>query len=133
MQKILKLLIGLLALILIVLLMYGIFLKDKLDKEDSTDTNIVKLDTITTSLQGGTYHFLKVDLSLHSQTQSSELRAYMPQVRRTVLNLAMKQNGEVLLRNDGKKAFKQQIKTAILKQYGIQVQDVYFNNFVMAD
>lgn len=133
--KMLQVVIGIILSVAIIFTLYGIFLKDKLDKIKNIDPNIVSFDTITTNIQGGDYNYLKIDISLESLNSSStkNLKDYKQQIRRTLLNIAMSQDGKNLLTPKGKEMMKNQIKLQIKREFGADVKSVYFSNFVMAD
>ncbi len=136
-KQIVQLVLGLSILVTFLLISYKVFFKTELTKEeiDRTDMNIVKLDTITTNVQGGVYHYLKMDVRLHVPNEQNRLslESYMPQVRRAILNISMMQDGKSLITPEGKAEFKNLIRYQIRKQFGIVVKDVYFSNFVLAD
>lgn len=133
--KKLQIILGMILSIVIIFLLYSIFFTDKLSKSKNIDPDIVQFDTITTNIQGGDYNYLKVDLSLQApnKTNTQNLKKYKKQIRRTLINIAISQDGKTLLSTKGKDAMKEQIKHKIKRDYGVDVKGVYFSNFVMAD
>lgn len=133
--KTLRTVIGIVLTVIIIFSLYGIFFKDKLDKSKRTDPNIVNFDTITTNVQGGDYNYLKIDISLQSPNDftTKNIKEYKNQIRRTLLNIAMSQDGKTLLTPKGKEMMKNRIKLKIKREFGVDVKSVYFSNFVMAD
>lgn len=121
-------------LVVIIFLIYSLFF-NTLKTRHEVDPTLVSLDTFTTNVQGGEFNYLKMDLTLkiNNTAQKSDLISKKSQIRRLILNIATSQDGRWILQNKGKEELKQTIQNEISKDFGINVQNVYITDFVLAD
>ena len=142
-KRLLQIIMTVILSVAFVYLVYGTFFKDgprfgkatSLGKNEvSTDPLEVPMDQIIINLGKGSYSFLKAELSLkaHDRTGAKQIIENSEMIRRLVLNIAARTDGEELATDRGKQEFKQELIKSINDQLGLNVQAIYFRNFVLA-
>lgn len=142
-KRVLKITLIVLASVAFIYLVYGTFFKDGPrfgtatslgTSKVSTDPLEVPLDQIIINLGKGPYSFLKAEISFKAYNSSGKdlIVENSEMVRRLVLNLASRTDGTELATDRGKQEFKQSLIKAVNEQLGLNVEAVYFRNFVLA-
>ena len=100
----------------------------------STDKTEVSLDKVLINMHSGQYKYMKADMSLQMKDakNAEQVKKNMPYIRETVLRFSSTQNSNDLATDKGKQQYKEDLKKIINDTYGIQIQDIYFRNFVLA-
>jgi len=100
----------------------------------STDKTEVSLDKVLINMRSGQYKYMKADMSLKMQDvkNADQVKNNMSSVRETVLQFSSRQNSDNLTTDKGKQQYKENLKNVLNDTYGIQIQDIYFRNFVLA-
>ncbi|MBE0495585.1 MAG: flagellar basal body-associated FliL family protein [Campylobacterales bacterium] len=127
----------------IVYLIYGTFFKEgprfgvgamPSSVRGSTDPLETGLDQILINLSKGQYSFLKAEIAVKAENRAAkaEIDRLREPLRRLVLNIASKEDGEILATPQGKEQFKARIIQEARQQLGLELEGVYFQNFVLA-
>lgn len=97
--------------------------------------NEVGLEQILINLGKGDFRFLKAELSVEapSKSETKNILKNKESLRRLILQLASREDGNVLATPNGKEAFKELIKNEAKNQLGLNLNAVYFRNFVLAE
>lgn len=100
----------------------------------STDDMEVALDKILINMQKGEFRYMKADMSLKAASPSDKeaLQDSMPRVRDMILRFSSNQDSDDLMSNEGKQEYKAQLKEMLRDTMDINVEDVYFRDFVLA-
>jgi len=100
----------------------------------STDASEVSLDKVLINMHSGQYKYMKADMSfkMKDKKNADKVKKNMPYIRETVLRFSSSQNSNNLATDKGKQQYKEDLKKILNDTYGIQVQDIYFRNFVLA-
>lgn len=142
-KRLLQIILIVIFSVALVYLIYGTFFKDGPrfakstvvgTKEVSTDPLEVPLDQIIINLGRGPYSFLKAEISLKAYDSygAKQIMQKKEMVRRLVLNLASRADGEELATERGKEEFKKILMDSVNDQLGLNVQAIYYRNFVLA-
>ena len=130
--------------VLLIYVIYGTFFKDGpkqfglaingAPKKESTNPLETNLDQILINLSQGQFSHLKAEIAVTSGSKQSkkDVEEYKEGLRRMVLLIASKEDGDALATPEGKAQFKARIKEEARRQMGIELEDVYFRNFVLA-
>ena len=100
----------------------------------STDKLEVTLDKVLINMSSGTYKYMKSDMSFKMKDEKNrdQIKENMPRIRDTILRFSASQDSNKLSTDEGKQEYKEDIKDIIYESYGIEVDDIYFRNFVLA-
>lgn len=100
----------------------------------STDKLEVTLDKILINMSSGQYKYMKSDMSFKMKDEKSteEIKKSMPHIRDTILRFSAGQDSSKLATDKGKQQYKKDLKDLIYESYGIEIDDIYFRNFVLA-
>jgi len=100
----------------------------------STDKLEVTLDKILINMSSGQYNYMKSDISFKMKDEKNKerIKENMPRIRDTILRFSASQDSDKLATDEGKQEYKKNIKDIIYESYGIEVNDIYFRNFVLA-
>lgn len=100
----------------------------------STDRLEVTIDKILINMQSGKYNYMKADMSFKMKDEENKkaLEKSMPYIRDTILRFSSNQDGDKLETSAGKEEYKKNLKELLYDSFGVQIEDVYFRNFVLA-
>jgi len=100
----------------------------------STDKLEVNIDKILINMHSGEYKYMKADMSFKMKDENDKDRLIksMPHIRDTILRFSSNQDSDQLETSAGKQQYKQDLKELIYESYGLQIDDIYFRNFVLA-
>jgi flagellar basal body-associated protein FliL len=129
--------------VLMIYTIYGAFFKDGPQfglaingspKKESTNPLETNLNQILINLPQGEFGYLKAEIAVTSSSKEGKknVEAYQEGLRRLVLQIASREDGDALATPEGKAQFKARIKEAARQEMGIELEDVYFRNFVLA-
>jgi len=140
--------VGKIALVVVIVvamtyLIYGTFFKEgprfgvgakPASARLSTDPLETGLDQILINLSKGPYSFLKAEIAVKAGNRAAkaEVDRLREPLRRLVLHIASAEDGDVLATPQGKEQFKERIKQEARQQLGLELEGVYFQNFVLA-
>ncbi|MBE0491452.1 MAG: flagellar basal body-associated FliL family protein [Sulfurospirillum sp.] len=100
----------------------------------SSDKLEVSMDKIIINVSGTKYKYMKADISLKMSNDAAKtkLKENMPQIRQAIMRFSATQNGDKLATPQGKEEFKKNLTSLLRDSYGLDMQAVYFRNFVLA-
>ncbi|WP_024954444.1 flagellar basal body-associated FliL family protein [Sulfurospirillum arcachonense] len=100
----------------------------------STDKLEVSMDKILINMSKGPYKYMKADMAFKMKDESSrdELIEKMPYIRDTVLRFSSNQDSAQLATDKGKQQYKADLQNVIYDSFGIEIENVYFSDFVLA-
>jgi len=100
----------------------------------STDKLEVTLDKVLINMSSGQYKYMKSDMSFKMKDEKNrdQIKKSMPQIRDTILRFSGNQNSDKLSTDEGKQQYKKDLKDLIYESYGLEIDDIYFRNFVLA-
>ncbi len=130
MNKNLQIFISILLLVVLIFVIYGVFFKKPF--KEKIDPNVVQFETILTTVEGGEYSYLKMELAIKAKDKSSTktIQNNRAQIRALILQVSSKQDGKEVLYN--KERFKNLLIKTLQDRAGLGVDDIYFTNFVLA-
>ena len=141
-NKVSKIVMGIIIAVTLTYIIYGTFFKSGPNfgfnsmsiSKVSTDPLEVALDNMVINLGKGQFSYVKAEFSIKTGSKSSSkvLSQNREGVRRLILSILSRQDGDELVTDKGKQMLKKLISESINEQIGIQVEDVYFRNFVLA-
>ena len=142
-KRIIQIILLVIASVGFVYMIYGTFFKEgprfgkatfSKSLKVSTDPLEVALDSIVINLGKGPYSYLKVEISLkaYDSLGKKDIDQNSALVRRLILQLSSQQDGNELATDQGKQAFKREIQEVLNDQLRLNVEAVYFRNFVLA-
>jgi flagellar basal body-associated protein FliL len=134
----------------IVYIIYGAFFKGGIKSSSSTfsfapqaksepkpiiNPNEIGLEQILINLGKGQYSYLKAEISVEapSKAETKNIKQNKELLRRLILQLASREDGDVLSTPAGKEAFKERIRDEAQNQLGLNLNAIYFRNFVLAE
>lgn len=134
----------------IVYIIYGAFFKEGIKSSSSTfsfapqaksepkpiiNPNEIGLEQILINLGKGHYSYLKAEISVEapSKAETKNIKQNKELLRRLILQLASREDGDVLSTPAGKEAFKERIRDEAQSQLGLNLNAIYFRNFVLAE
>jgi len=94
----------------------------------------VSVDKILINMRSGPYKYMKADMSFKMKNSKNKdaLVDNMPSIRDTILQFSASQDSSKLATSQGKQQYKQDLKDLISESYGVQIDDIYFRDFVLA-
>lgn len=100
----------------------------------STDELEVAMDKILINMQGGRFSYMKADLSLQMKDENNKekLEKMMPRARDVILRYSATKNGDEMITNEGKDLYKEELKAILKDTLGIEIKEVFFRDFVLA-
>lgn len=100
----------------------------------STDPLEVNMDKVLINLRSGQYRYMKADMSfkMGDENQKEIVLDSMPRIRDTILKFSSNQDSDEMKTDAGKEKFKEDLKNLIYDRHGIQIDAIYFRNFVLA-
>ncbi len=100
----------------------------------STDELEVALDKVLINMSSGQYKYMKSDMSFKMKDEKNveQIKKSMPHIRDTILRFSASQNSDKLSTDKGKQQYKEDLKNLMYESYGLEVNDIYFRNFVLA-
>ena len=101
---------------------------------EGTDENMVAIDGVMITLNGGKYHYMKADMSFKMKNSDDKkaLEKNIDDVRDLLLRYTSMQNSDPLATDKGKEAYKKKLKEIVYQTFGYEIEDIYFRNFVLA-
>ncbi len=152
MNKILKIVIGVIILVTITYLIVGTFFMSSgktntnfggfgnmvapSGKSNTVSTNKleVSIDKILINMHSGPYKYMKADMAFKmvNGANKDSLVKNMPYIRDTILRFSSNQDSSKLATSAGKQQYKQDLKDLIYESYGLEIEDIYFRDFVLA-
>jgi len=90
----------------------------------STNKLEVSIDKILINMHSGNYKYMKADMAFKMKDSKNKdnLVKSMPQT----------QDSDKLSTPEGKKQYKEDLKDLIYESYGLDIEDIYFRDFVLA-
>jgi len=100
----------------------------------STDKLEVALDKVLINMISGQYRYMKADISfkMKNEKDTEQLKKNMTYIRDTILRFSASQDSDKLSTDEGKQQFKKDLKDIIYESYGLEIEQIYFRNFVLA-
>lgn len=100
----------------------------------STDKLEVVLDEVLINMSSGQYRYMKSDMSFKMKNEQNrdQIKKNMPHIRDTILRFSGNQDSDKLATDEGKQQYKKDLKDLIYESYGLEIEDIYFRNFVLA-
>ena len=145
-KRVLKIALGVFCLVCFFYLIYALLFLTEPQKRDlnigdegqktfSTSKLEVELDTITTTLEGGKFAYLKTQIALEGKnsTQKDLIRKNEETIRRVAINYLHKLNGENYTTPEGKEQLRRELLNEIQKNTGVELGNLYFVSFVFAN
>ncbi len=95
----------------------------------------VALEQILINLGKGDFRFLKAEISVEGETkvEVQKIKDNHEALRRLVLHIASKEDGNLLATPNGKEAFKSRIIQDAKTRLGLNISYIHFRNFVLAE
>ena len=145
-RKVLQIALGVFCLVCFFYLIYALLFLTEPQKRElnigdpgqktfSTSKLEVELDTITTTLEGGKFAYLKTQISHEGKNSAQKefIKKNEENIRRIALNYLHKLNGENYTTPAGKELLKKELLNEIYKHTGEELGNLYFVNFVFAN
>lgn len=100
----------------------------------SNDKLEVSIDKVLINMSAGPYKYMKADMAfkMKNEKNKSQLVKNMPYIRDTILRFSSNQDSSKLATDAGKQQYKADLKDLIYESYGIEIDNVYFRDFVLA-
>lgn len=100
----------------------------------STDELEVTIDKILINLSSGQYKYMKSDMSfkMKNEDNKDKLKKSMPYIRDSILRFSATYDSDMLSTDAGKQEYKKNLQTMINDTYGLEIDQIYFRNFVLA-
>jgi flagellar basal body-associated protein FliL len=100
----------------------------------STNKLEVSVDKILINMHSGNYKYMKADMAFKMKDGSDKdaLVKSMPSIRDTILRFSSNQDSNKLSTPAGKQQYKEDLKDLIYESYGLDIEDIYFRDFVLA-
>jgi len=100
----------------------------------STDEREIHIDRILINMKTGSFKFMKVDMTfqMKDKRDADALKQNMPAVRDTILRFSSKQDSDMLATIEGKDQYNKDLKELIYESYGLEVNNIFFRDFVLA-
>ncbi|WP_458700517.1 flagellar basal body-associated protein FliL [Sulfurospirillum sp. 1307] len=100
----------------------------------SKDELEVPLEKILIGLHKGPYKYMKAEISLRMKDKNSKksIEKALPRVRDILLRYSSAQDSAKLATTKGKEDYKEGVKNVLYDTLGVEVEGVYFRNFVLA-
>ena len=100
----------------------------------SSDKLEVSIDKILINMYSGSYKYMKADMAfkMRNSKDKDALVKNMPYIRDTILRFSSNQDSNVLATSEGKQQYKEDLKDLIYESYGLEVEQIYFRDFVLA-
>ena len=100
----------------------------------STNKLEVSIDKILINMHSGNYKYMKADMAFKMKDSKNKdnLVKSMPHIRDTILRFSSTQDSNKLSTPEGKKQYKEDLKDLIYESYGLDIEDIYFRDFVLA-
>lgn len=113
---------------------YGKMVGSSSTSNASTDKMEVTIDKILINMKSGSYKYMKADMAfkMSNSNSKSNIQENMPSVRDTILRFSSNQDSNRLATPEGKQQYKKELKGLLLESYGMEIDDIYFSNFVLA-
>lgn len=115
---------------------FGHVVASKVTKSSTygSDPTDVALDGILINLKSGQYQFMKADMTFKMKDQADKelLEKNMRKVRDLILRYTSSLDSSQLLREPEREAYKKELKKLIYQTLGLDIKDIYFRNFVLA-
>ncbi len=152
MNKILKISIGVIALVTIIYVIVGTFFTSNGKSNTSfsgfgnmvgpgsksntvsSDMLEVSIDKILINMHSGSYKYMKADMAFKMSDEDNRdaLVGSMPLIRDTILRFSSNQDSNKLSTPAGKQQYKDDLKDLIYESYGLEIDNIYFRDFVLA-
>lgn len=113
---------------------FGKMVSPKNKNTKSTDKLEVTVDKILINLSSGQYKYMKSDMSfkMKNEDNKDKLKKSMPYIRDSILRFSTTYDSDILSTDAGKQEYKKNLKAMINDTYGLEIEQVYFRNFVLA-
>ncbi len=100
----------------------------------STNKLEVSIDKILINMHSGNYKYMKADMAFKMKDSENRdnLVKSMPHIRDTILRFSSTQDSNKLSTPMGKQQYKEDLKDLIYESYGLDIEDIYFRDFVLA-
>jgi len=100
----------------------------------STDALEVPLDKVLINISSGQYRYMKADMSfkMFDDEDRDKLVENMPLIRDMILRFSSEQDGSKLVTDKGREQYKIDLKNLIYDTYKLDIEKIYFRNFVLA-
>jgi len=100
----------------------------------SSDKLEVSVDKILINMHSGSYKYMKADMAFKMKDEKNRdaLKKNMPYIRDTILRFSSTQDSNKLSTPAGKQQYKKDLKDLIYESYGLDIEDIYFRDFVLA-
>ena len=152
MNKILKIVIGVIVLVAVTYIIVGIFFMSDgktntkfsgfgemvapggKSNTVSSDKLEVNIDKILINMHSGNYKHMKADMAFKMKDENNKkaLVESMSSIRNTILRFSSNQDSNKLSTSVGKQQYKEDLKDLLYESYGLAIEDIYFRNFVLA-
>ena len=152
MNKILKIVIGVIVLVAVTYIIVGIFFMSDgktntkfsgfgemvapggKSNTVSSDKLEVNIDKILINMHSGNYKHMKADMAFKMKDENNKkaLVESMSSIRNTILRFSSNQDSSKLSTSVGKQQYKEDLKDLLYESYGLAIEDIYFRNFVLA-
>lgn len=100
----------------------------------SSDKLEVSVDKILINMHSGSYKYMKSDMAFKMKNEKDKdaIVKAMPHIRDTILRFSSNQDSNALATSEGKQQYKEDLKDIIYESYGLEIEQVYFRDFVLA-
>lgn len=106
------------------------------ERKDTTSTNKleVHIDRILINMKKGSFKFMKADMTfqMKNKRDTDALKRNMPAIRDTILRFSSNQDSDILATTKGKDQYNKDLKELIYESYGLEVNNIFFRDFVLA-
>lgn len=115
--------------------MFGVVGKSKPTLREIVNPDEVALEQILINLGKGDFRFLKAEISVEADNKSEakKIKDNNEALRRLILFIASKEDGNRLATPSGKDAFKKRIIEDSRSKLGLNISSIHFRNFVLAE